>query len=72
VQPTYPEPIKALIQLYHSKNDLSGLRTVFNDYCANCKQDDQEPEEDVVELYSKAVGSRRRSKGEAAQQRKVV
>ncbi|HEX2912209.1 MAG TPA: LysM peptidoglycan-binding domain-containing protein [Chloroflexia bacterium] len=73
VQPTYPEPIKALIQLYHSKNDLSGLRTVFNDYCTNCKHDDQEPEEDVVELYNKAANlKRRRNNNVAAQQRKAI
>lgn len=73
VQPTYPEPVKALIGLYHSTNDLPGLRVVFNDYCINCQQDDQEPEEDVVELYHKIVGSRKkRVRNTLAEERRVV
>lgn len=72
VQPTYAEPVKALMQLYHSVNDLSELRTVYHTYLANCKRDDQEPEEDVVELYHRMVGARNKGSGEELMQKQAV
>jgi hypothetical protein len=73
VQPTYPEPVKALIQLYHAKNDRLGLNTIYTDYCTSCKEDEQEPEEEIIELYNQAIGTRKRRTGsQQVRQRKAV
>jgi hypothetical protein len=41
----------------------SRLNPIFADYCANGKEDEQEPAEEVIELYTKAIGTRKRRTG---------